>query len=599
MQAFDDINALTGTAWELRASFGLLLKGNGNGKVHQLEFYVTPEEERSPILPSAISSAKHVLPIWDDPHEIEILRGRLMKDPPQPARLLTRVLDLGVGKDDLDDVRILERPAVGTEAIYAALSHCWLREDAISACRRIGVQYLWIDSLCIVQNVRDDWKREAADMNNVYANAWFAMAMHQSTLGQMPFEDVPLTVDGESTIVHVRRIPELLDIVKGRAAAPAVGKVYEVADNEHWNAVTQRGWCYQERALSQRMIHFTDHEYLYEERGIVRRCQCNWHFGFGLGFAGSLLRLSASEDDTHRAWRTLVQQHTQRMFGRRSDLLPGFAGVARRFGARRDLGCYVAGLWEKDLVKWLCWKSQEWISTRASTWACENCRPHPQRIAWTTENPIPSFSWASRFGPCEFVYESWKLNYCVQVAAVERIECLMDEDNPFLKVRQLTPEQWPDDPCARYLRIHGSLYQCLHFSTRQRGHTFNASMSLCQREYAWAVPDHFVARWDLARNAKDILNDAWKHGTEYCIDAGDDLPLDNSRIYLLRLFEFPEGGKLCLILRPCAEKITQEVLDTVEGWDHPHWMERIGISVFNGSRFDHINEMPHQVIHLM
>lgn len=553
-----------------------------------------------------------------------------MKDTPQPEKLPTRILDLGIGMDDdLDRIRILKRPAEAEGALYAALSHCWLREDiettktmshnietrltslpladlpdtfkqAIFVCRRIGVRYLWIDSLCIIQDDSADWKREAADMNTIYANAWFTIAMHHSTHGYMPFKDVQLTVGGQSAVVHVRRMPELLDIVESRAVAPAVGAVNEVADNVHWNSVPQRGWCYQERALSNRMIHFTEHEYLYEERGSVRRCQCNEHFGWGLGFAGALPRWSTEQERTHDAWRTVVQQYTQRMFGRRSDLLPGFAGIAQRFGEKRDLGQYIAGLWEKDLLKWLCWKSKEWVSARASTWGCDNCRPHPRRIPWTIKAPIPSFSWASRFGPCEFVFESWKLDGSIEVASIERIECPMDEDNPFLKVRQLIPENWPEDPCARYLRIRGSLYPCLHFSTSGRGFDFNVSMSLCQKEYAWAVPDHFVRTWDLSRDAKDILADARDCGNEYCIDAGDDLPPDNSRIYLLPLFEYPEGaGKVCLILRPCSEKITAEVLDTVEGWETVHWMERIGISVFNRPRFYTMEEMPHQVIHLM
>jgi hypothetical protein len=561
--------------------------------------------------------------MWDDPREIQILKGWLMKDTPQPAKLPNRILDLGIGIDDLDNIHILERPAEAEKALYAALSHCWLREDiettktishnittrltslplsdlpdsfsqAISVCQRIGVQYLWIDSLCIIQDDSADWKREAADMNNIYANAWFTIAMHHSTRGYIPFKNIQLTVGRQSAAVHVRRIPELLDIVTNRAIAPAVRNVYEVAENEHWNSVTQRGWCYQERALSHRMVHFTDHEYLYEERGTLKRCQCNWHFGFGTGFAGSQL------GGTHHAWRTLVQQYTQRMFGRRSDLLPGFAGVAERFSQRGDLGLYVAGLWEKDLIKWLCWRSQEWVSARASTWACEDCRPHPQRIPWTSDEPIPSFSWASRFGPCEFVYESWKLSDSIEVASIERVECLMDEESPFLKVRRLVPKNWPEDPCGRYLRIRGSLYPCKHFSTSGKGFAFKRSMFLCDKEYAWAVPDHYVGEWDLSQDATLILNDARKYGKGYCIDAGDDLPPDNSRIYLLPLFEYPDSqAKTCLILRQCSEKITAEVLDTVRDSESLHWMERIGIAVLNHSWFGTIKEMPNQAIHLM
>ena len=81
---------------------------------------------------------------------------------------------------------------------YATLSHCWGKSiplrlltsnilelqtsveitrfpasyrEAIMVCRRFGLKYLWIDSLCIVQDSTDDWEREAAAMTNVYGNS--------------------------------------------------------------------------------------------------------------------------------------------------------------------------------------------------------------------------------------------------------------------------------------------------------------------------------------------------------------------------------------------------------------------------------------------
>lgn len=564
-----------------------------------------------------------------------MLKGWLNEETPKATSLPSRILDLGTGYEGRnadtfsDEIQILERPSKDETAVYAALSHCWLREDiettktllsnielrrkgllmrdlpdtfvqAISVCRRIGVQYLWIDSLCIIQDDNADWEREAADMNRVYANAWFAIAMHHSTHGSMPFKDVELSIGDQSATIHVRRIPELRGIMKGKAVAPAVGEKYKVADNIHWSSVSPRGWCYQERVLSRRMVHFTKHEFLCEEKAQLVRCQCNQHFGAGSGFAGALARRPRLPGETDRSWATLVQQYTERMFGRRSDILPGFAGVAKAFSNTREPGRYIAGLWEHDLLKWLGWRSKEWVSARTGAWVCEDCRPHPLRIAWTRSEPIPSFSWASRFGPCQFVYVSWKLEGSIEVASIEGIECLMDEENPFLKVRGLNPEKWPDDPCGRYLRIRGSLYPCLHFSTYGRGFDFNVSMSLCQKEFAWAVPDHFVKTWDFSRDAKSILEDARKLGKEYVVDAGDDLPPDNSRIYLLPLFEHREpDGKLCLILRPCTEKLNREILSTGDGTEQVHWMERIGISLFDGYRFDVTEESRNQVIHLM
>ena len=86
---------------------------------------------------------------------------------------------------------------------YIALSHCWgqtkvlvlmehmlesmtrgidwLRlprtfQDAIVVTRRLGFRYLWIDSLCIIQDSHEDWIRESETMQNVYANCVLTVA---------------------------------------------------------------------------------------------------------------------------------------------------------------------------------------------------------------------------------------------------------------------------------------------------------------------------------------------------------------------------------------------------------------------------------------
>lgn len=42
--------------------------------------------------------------------------------------------------------------------------------DAITVARHLSVRYLWIDSLCIIQDSLDDWQNEASRMCGVYAN---------------------------------------------------------------------------------------------------------------------------------------------------------------------------------------------------------------------------------------------------------------------------------------------------------------------------------------------------------------------------------------------------------------------------------------------
>jgi hypothetical protein len=86
----------------------------------------------------------------------------------------------------------------GTKAKYVALNHCWGNEkgltateqgmpmlmsrinvnalpptfrDAIATTRAMNIRYLWIDSLCIIQNSLADWTRESSKMWDVYRNS--------------------------------------------------------------------------------------------------------------------------------------------------------------------------------------------------------------------------------------------------------------------------------------------------------------------------------------------------------------------------------------------------------------------------------------------
>jgi hypothetical protein len=44
--------------------------------------------------------------------------------------------------------------------------------EAISVVKHLGIAYLWIDALCIIQDSPSDWACEAAKMPKVYANSF-------------------------------------------------------------------------------------------------------------------------------------------------------------------------------------------------------------------------------------------------------------------------------------------------------------------------------------------------------------------------------------------------------------------------------------------
>jgi hypothetical protein len=54
-------------------------------------------------------------------------------------------------------------------------------QDAIQVVRTLGIRYIWIDSLCIIQNSDQDWHKEASAMLKVYKHALFNIAATAST----------------------------------------------------------------------------------------------------------------------------------------------------------------------------------------------------------------------------------------------------------------------------------------------------------------------------------------------------------------------------------------------------------------------------------
>ncbi|PVH85646.1 heterokaryon incompatibility, partial [Cadophora sp. DSE1049] len=57
-------------------------------------------------------------------------------------------------------------------------------KEAIHIATQLGLQYIWIDSLCIVQDDAEDWAREAVQMSDVYGNSFINIAAGDSEDGR-------------------------------------------------------------------------------------------------------------------------------------------------------------------------------------------------------------------------------------------------------------------------------------------------------------------------------------------------------------------------------------------------------------------------------
>ena len=110
----------------------------------------------------------------------------------------TRLLDVGDATSPKIRLRVCSEDVLPTSMKYLSLSHCWGKSpmhklklenmaamrvninmwelpktfrDAIEVTRRLGFRFLWLDSLCIVQDSAEDWAKESARMDKVYMNS--------------------------------------------------------------------------------------------------------------------------------------------------------------------------------------------------------------------------------------------------------------------------------------------------------------------------------------------------------------------------------------------------------------------------------------------
>ncbi|KPM35255.1 hypothetical protein AK830_g11323 [Neonectria ditissima] len=313
----------------------------------------------------------------------------------QDPRLPARVLDLQPiqGGDVCLKVTNMDRGS------YACLSHCWgghqplkttkhtlaqyqrginwtalpqTFRDAIKVARELSIRYIWIDSLCIVQDDDLDWQQQSALMAEIYRFATITIAASASS-----GPDEGLFTGNKGSIAsndprregYEVRMPTLHH---ARSSLPLL----------------KRGWVFQERLLSPRMLHFARGELMWE-------CWESIHCGCTQGIRQHLIlprghphrleswihsKRAIQNLDTKtplevaNAWREIVNEYVALQLTYPKDTFPALSGLAKSMPA--TAGKYIAGLWENWFLDDLWWSSPNVVREQDS---------------WRA----PSFSWAS------------------------------------------------------------------------------------------------------------------------------------------------------------------------------------------------------------
>ncbi|KAF1845056.1 HET-domain-containing protein [Cucurbitaria berberidis CBS 394.84] len=273
----------------------------------------------------------------------------------------------------------------GTNVEYVALSHCWGRHqpitttegnimrhgsaiplssmpktfrDAIMITKELEIQYIWIDSLCIIQDSVSDWEHEAAQMASVYLGALFAVAAVWGTDGTCGcFHDhqpsLRISIDEkrktdthiteETHHMYLRPFPE-----GKRHLAEAV--------------LNTRAWTLQEIVLSRRTIFFAEDQMywyctsLYESEDGLDSVQAVADTALNLPSLGPVARHgNQSKDMLYESWQVTMKSYSARHLTKGGDKFAALAGITEFFGGLVEDKA-VAGLWKGDLGRGLMWQ---------------------------------------------------------------------------------------------------------------------------------------------------------------------------------------------------------------------------------------------------
>ena len=335
----------------------------------------------------------------------------------------TRLIDLG-DKDHPDILRLDCSKTRDPSLRYVVLSHRWgdanqhwrfctyndnieqfkegidfqglpkTFQDAVTVTRGLGIRFLWIDSLCIIQKDPEDWEAECQRMEDVFSSAYCTIAASCASG----------TTDG-----FLKPRPKRHCVAIDTQMSTKASRIYicEAIDNFRCDVeqgeLSKRGWVYQERALSRRTIHFTKKQ-VYWECGKGARCETLTKMFKYVSFSDTALcpnlnqaeltcisrksSFIADPDFPQSALRfykgmkimffeTLYEQYSKLGFTEKTDRSMGIVGLEKRLvSTYKTQGKY--GILHDFLGRSLLWQ-RDWSAM--------------EQITYPDDRKVPSWSW--------------------------------------------------------------------------------------------------------------------------------------------------------------------------------------------------------------
>lgn len=408
-------------------------------------------------------------------------------------------------------------------------------QDALTVCERLGVRFIWIDAVCIIQDDAQDWITQSARMGDVYQNALFNIAAHAaaddadgfllSALGCPPEHSLELS-DGKSdkynslcsngTLWEALLNTALPSNHSQRFYTYPEGCFDSDVDQSH---LSSRGWVMQERMLSKRILHFTPGRVYWEDDDFISPDydpSCEINVVDSRRWRSTLLR--------PERWLDLIERYSQCQLTVAGDKLVAILALAKRIHERIG-GQYCAGLWSNSLHAGLLWFAKDQMLERPPI------------------NRAPTWSWASVDGPVQFPPLHERLVPAMDILGVQLIGSASSEQQAALI----------NGPARLTVRTHIKKVRTMGMVQRQK-------------PVWWLLVD---TGWDLIRaraNVRTIIDDedrtlrvsiGW-----VCLDREDGSESFSSELYCAKVAFYPplgqdyswryDFGLLVLILERCS-----------------------------------------------
>lgn len=359
---------------------------------------------------------------------IEDCPGHRFCSPYSPALLPSRTLRVSEGLK-------LHIARDGELGRYTALSYCWGRgnstvltketvktwtacvpedglpqtlKDAIQFTRSLGIENLWIDALCIVQDDPDDTSKEIPKMPQIYGNAFVTIAAARASSATEGFLQPRVITEAWK---HCFCLP-IRTLEGSMGQMNFFPRTYQAGPPGSPDPIHSRAWVLQEYALSPRIIQFGVNyiNWMCSSEGITEGLYVprapepprdpdgvnpKPYYRFGPKLHYSKARQAhltakyghAPSPAADYDWKQIVEIYTTRKLAVPGDRPIAISGITASYHELTG-SSYYAGMWSHDLS--------------ALLWYAVKSRSRPNRTSDADILRRPSWSWFAIDGPVNF-----------------------------------------------------------------------------------------------------------------------------------------------------------------------------------------------------